>query len=113
MRNAAKGAAASDANDTGSDRTAIAAVLVEYNAALTASSAEGCLALYVGDGIFTPPFRRSAVGKAAVRKAYQKVFDTITLPVKFTVEEIVQRSLTWRSCAPTRQERTRSMRQSQ
>lgn len=28
-------------------------------------------------------------------KAYKKVFDTITLHVKFTIEEIVQMSPTW------------------
>jgi uncharacterized protein (TIGR02246 family) len=95
QRNATKDAAVSGANDTGSDRTAIAAVLMEYNSALNASSVERCLALYADDGIFMPPYRQSAVGKAPVRGAYQKVFDTITLQVKFTVEEIVQMSPTW------------------
>jgi ketosteroid isomerase-like protein len=42
-----------------------------------------------------PPYSQSAVGKAAVRKPYQKVFNTITLQVKFTIEEIVQMSPTW------------------
>jgi ketosteroid isomerase-like protein len=30
-----------------------------------------------------------------VRKAYQKVFDTITLHVTFTIEEMIQMSPTW------------------
>jgi uncharacterized protein (TIGR02246 family) len=77
------------------DEAAIAAVLTKYNDALNASSVESSLALYVDDGVFMPPYSPSAVGKLAVRKAYQKVFDTITLHVKFTIEEIVQISPTW------------------
>jgi ketosteroid isomerase-like protein len=71
------------------DVAATAAVLSAYNEALNASSVERSLALYADDGVFMPPYSQSAVGRAAVRKAYQKVFDTITLHVKFTIEEIV------------------------
>jgi uncharacterized protein (TIGR02246 family) len=70
-------------------------VLAEYNEALNASSVERSLALYAEDGVFMPPYGQSAVGKAAVRKAYRKVFDTIKLDVKFAIEEIVQMSPTW------------------
>jgi uncharacterized protein (TIGR02246 family) len=77
------------------DKAAIAAVMAEYNDALNVSSVEQSLALYADDGVFMPPFSGSAVGKAAVREAYAKVFATITLSVKFTIAEIVQMSPTW------------------
>jgi uncharacterized protein (TIGR02246 family) len=77
------------------DEAAIAAVMAEYNDALNASSVEQSLAVYADDGVFMPPFSPSAVGTAAVRQAYIKVFETITLHVKFTIAEIVQMSPTW------------------
>jgi uncharacterized protein (TIGR02246 family) len=77
------------------DEAAIRAVLAEYNEALNASSVDRSLALYTEDGVFMPPFSPSAVGKAAVQSAYVKVFETITLNVKFTIAEIVQVSPTW------------------
>jgi uncharacterized protein (TIGR02246 family) len=77
------------------DKAAITAVMAEYNDALNASSVEQSLALYADDGVFMPPFSVSAVGKAAVREAYAKVFEAITLHVTFTIAEIVQMSPTW------------------
>jgi uncharacterized protein (TIGR02246 family) len=78
-----------------SDKAAIAAVLSEYNEALNASSVDRSLALYADDGVFMPPYGPSAVGKSAVRAAYRKVFDTISLHVKFAIEEVVQMSPIW------------------
>ena len=77
------------------DKAAIIAVMAKYNDALNDSSVEQSLALYADDGVFMPPFSKSAVGKAAVREAYTKVFEAITLHVKFTIAEIVQMSPTW------------------
>jgi uncharacterized protein (TIGR02246 family) len=77
------------------DETALRAILAKYNDALNASSVDQSLALYAEDGVFMPPYSPSAVGKAAVREAYSKVFRTITLNVKFTIAEIVQVSPTW------------------
>ena len=93
--NSTQGAAAPDAAAAEADRAAITAVVSDYNEALNASSVTRSLALYADDGVFMPPYSQSAVGKAAVRKAYQKVFDAITLHVKFTIEEIVQMSPNW------------------
>jgi ketosteroid isomerase-like protein len=42
-----------------------------------------------------PPYSQSAVGSAAVRKAYDAVFKTITLNVKFTIAEIVEVGPGW------------------
>ena len=51
--------------------------------------------LYAEDGVFMPPYSQSAVGSAAVRKAYDAVFTTITLSVKFTIAEIVELGAGW------------------
>ncbi|HSZ51686.1 MAG TPA: SgcJ/EcaC family oxidoreductase [Caulobacteraceae bacterium] len=77
------------------DEAALRAILAKYNDALNASSVDQSLALYAEDGVFMPPYSSSAVGKAAVREAYVKVFETITLNVKFTIAEIVQVAPTW------------------
>ena len=68
---------------------AITALLAKYNTALNASSTEAVMPLYAEDGVFMPPYSQSAVGSAAVRKAYDAVFKAITLNVKFTIAEIV------------------------
>jgi uncharacterized protein (TIGR02246 family) len=67
----------------------ITALLAKYNEALNASSTEAVMPLYAEDGVFVPPYNQSAVGTEAVRKAYDAVFKTITLNVKFTIAEIV------------------------
>jgi uncharacterized protein (TIGR02246 family) len=79
IKSAGSSAAAND------DQAAIAGVVSAYNEALNASSVDRSLALYADDGVFMPPYSQSAVGKEAVRRAYQKVFDTITRNVKFTI----------------------------
>jgi hypothetical protein len=47
------------------------------------------------DGVFMPPNNQSAVGKAALRQAYDAVFKVITLNVKFTLAEVVTMSPEW------------------
>ena len=74
---------------------AITALLAKYNEALNASSTEAVMPLYADDGVFMPPYSPSAVGAAAVRKAYDAVFKAITLNVKFTIVEVVEMSPTW------------------
>ena len=66
-----------------------------YEEALNASSTAAVLPLYAEDGVFMPPYKESAVGKAAVRKAYDAVFEAITLSVKFTIAELVLMSPEW------------------
>jgi uncharacterized protein (TIGR02246 family) len=67
---------------------AITALLAKYNEALNASSTDAVMPLFAEDGVFMPPYSQSAVGAAAVRKAYDAVFKAITLNVKFTIAEI-------------------------
>jgi len=73
----------------------VTALLAKYNAALNASSTEAVMPLYAEDGVFMPPYSQSAVGSAAVRKAYDAVFKAITLNVKFTIAEIVELGPGW------------------
>ncbi|CAN5923067.1 hypothetical protein BH11PSE3_BH11PSE3_12550 [soil metagenome] len=77
------------------DKGAIESILSSYEAALNASNTDAVMPLYAEDGVFMPPYNHSAVGKAAVREAYDAVFKAITLHVKFTVAEFVQISPQW------------------
>jgi uncharacterized protein (TIGR02246 family) len=83
------------AQDNASDKQAISDTLTKYNKALNDSSTAEVMPLYMDDGVFMPPYSQSAVGEAAVKTAYDKVFKTITLHVKFTIDEIVQMSPDW------------------
>jgi uncharacterized protein (TIGR02246 family) len=74
---------------------AVAGVLTLYNAALSASDTDAVMRLYTEDGIFMAAFSPSAVGAEAVRKAYDTVFVTIKLTVKFDIAEIVELSPDW------------------
>ena len=74
---------------------AVTTLLRKYNEALNASSTDAVMPLYAADGVFMPPFSESAVGSAAVRKAYDAVFKAITLNVRFTIAEIVEVAQDW------------------
>src|SRR5580700_10923718 len=73
----------------------VTALLEKYNEALNSSSTEAVMPLYAEDGEFMPPYSPSAVGAAAVSKAYDAVFNAITLNVKFTIAEIVELGPGW------------------
>jgi uncharacterized protein (TIGR02246 family) len=77
------------------DEAAVRSVLSAYQDALNASNTEAVMPLYTEDGVFMPPNNPSAVGKAAVRQAYDAVFKAIALKVKFTVAELVMMSPEW------------------
>jgi uncharacterized protein (TIGR02246 family) len=77
------------------DDAAIRSVLSSYEAALNASNTEAVMPLYSEDGVFMAPNFQSAIGKAAVRQAYDAVFKAITLKVKFTIAELVMMSSEW------------------
>jgi uncharacterized protein (TIGR02246 family) len=76
-------------------KEAVTALLAKYNDALNASSTDAVMPLYAEDGVFMPPYSPSAVGSAALRKAYDAVFKAITLNVKFTIVEIVELAPEW------------------
>jgi uncharacterized protein (TIGR02246 family) len=77
------------------DETAIRSVMTAYEAALNASDTQAVMPLYADEGVFMPPNSQSAIGKAAVRRAYDAVFKAITLKVKFTIAEVVVMSPLW------------------
>jgi uncharacterized protein (TIGR02246 family) len=66
-----------------------------YNAALNGGDTAAVLPLYTDDGVFMPPYSQSAVGKEAVKKAYDKVFDELQFRVQFAVAELVVMAPTW------------------
>ena len=67
------------ASTQANDESAIRGVMSSYEEALNASNTAAVLPLYAEDGVFMPPFNQSAVGKAVVRKAYDAVFEAITV----------------------------------
>ena len=76
-------------------KEAITDVLAKYNDALNASSTDAVMRVYAEEGVFMAPYSPSAVGSEALRKAYDAVFKSITLNVKFTIAEIVDLAPEW------------------
>jgi uncharacterized protein (TIGR02246 family) len=74
---------------------AVAAVLANYEQALNQSNTEAVMKLYAPNGVFMPQHFPSSVGADAVRKAYDGVFEAITLKVKFVVAEVHQIAPDW------------------
>jgi uncharacterized protein (TIGR02246 family) len=65
-------------------------VLKAYEKALNTSDTQAALALYGSDPVFMPQYSTELSGRDAVRTAYHKIFQTITLNVVFTIHEIVE-----------------------
>jgi uncharacterized protein (TIGR02246 family) len=78
-----------------SDEKAVAQVLARYEKALNESDTEAVMKLYASDGVFMAQNFPSSAGASAVRKAYETVFKTIKLSVKFNVAEVVQVAPEW------------------
>ena len=70
------------------DTAAVKAVIDQYETALNASQTSQVLELYSSDPIFMPQHAPAQVGRAAVKQAYDNVFNTIKLDVKFTTHEV-------------------------
>lgn len=62
-------------------------LLVEYDAALTSGDVDSILRLYSQEPVFMPEYAPAAVGRAAVRKAYEWVFATLKLNGQFHLHE--------------------------
>jgi uncharacterized protein (TIGR02246 family) len=78
-----------------SDEAAIKSVMAAYNDALNGGKTAAVLPLYTEDGVFMPPYSQSAVGKEAVKKAYDAVFAELKFDVKFNIAELVVMGPTW------------------
>ena len=74
---------------------AVAAVLAKYEDALNQSDSDAVMKLYASDGVFMPQHSPSSIGADAVRKAYDAVFKTIKLTVKFNVAEVLEMAPNW------------------
>jgi uncharacterized protein (TIGR02246 family) len=77
------------------DEAGIKETMAAYNEALNGGQTAAVLPLYTEDGVFMPPYSESAVGKAAVKQAYDKVFDELKFHVKFTIAELAVMAPTW------------------
>jgi uncharacterized protein (TIGR02246 family) len=77
------------------DEAGIRGTLALYNDALNGGKTSAVLPLYTDDGVFMPPYSQSAVGKDAVRKAYDAVFDELKFHVKFDIAELVVMAPSW------------------
>ncbi|VAX31063.1 Ketosteroid isomerase homolog [hydrothermal vent metagenome] len=63
-------------------------VINHYEKSLNASDTGSILKLYGEDPIFMPQHAPAQVGRDQVRAAYEHVFDSIKLNIKFTVYEV-------------------------
>lgn len=77
------------------DIQAIRQQLQRYQTALNASDAALVMKLYAADAVFMPQHSSPAVGRDAVRAAYENVFRTIKLDIKFVIDEVRPVSSTW------------------
>lgn len=84
-----------DAGIVAQEKDAIRKALELYNDALNRGRTAAVLPLYAQDGVFMPPYSQSAVGKQAVEKAYDAVFDELKFHVKFDIAELVVMAPTW------------------
>jgi len=77
------------------DKAGIESTISAYNAALNGGDTAAVLTLYTDDGVFMPPYSQSAIGREAVRKAYDSVFKELKFNVRFDVAELVQLAPAW------------------
>ena len=70
------------------DRAQIAALLDRYETALNASDVDAVAELYAADGVFMPSSAPTAEGVEQVRAAYEFVFSSIQLAIRFSIDEI-------------------------
>ncbi len=74
---------------------AIRGQLQRYEQALNASDINNVMTLYTADSVFMPQHSLPAVGRDAVRVAYEHVFATIKLNIRFEIDEIQPLSPDW------------------
>ena len=82
-------------DEVAEDEAAIRGVMASYNDALNGGKTAAVMPLYADDGVFMPPYSQSAVGKAAVEKAYDAVFEELKFHVRFTIAELSVIAPSW------------------
>lgn len=71
-----------------SESQSIERLINRYEVALNASDVGSIMKLYGKNPIFMPQHSAAQVGRTAVKKAYESVFTTIDLNIKFTIYEV-------------------------
>jgi uncharacterized protein (TIGR02246 family) len=95
IQSAAQSACVMSPAEIAADEAAIKTTLAAYNDALNGGQTGAVLPLYTDDGVFMPPYSQSAVGKEAVRAAYDAVFRELKFHVKFNIAELVVMAPGW------------------
>ena len=75
------------AEKSGNTRKQLEELLNAYQGLLTNKNVDAILELYSADPVFMPEYAPPAVGREAVRKAYEWVFATLNLEGKFIFHE--------------------------
>lgn len=70
-------------------------MLISYQDALNASNTDRVMELYAPNCVFMPQHCPTIIGSEAIRKAYEGIFASITLRVRFKIEEIVPTNADW------------------
>lgn len=86
----------------------ITATLHAYGAALKSRNVEEAVALYTSDGVILPPHFTASVGAQALQDSYTRIFSSVQLEIKFSIDEIVVMSPEW-AFARTTAEGTKTM----
>jgi uncharacterized protein (TIGR02246 family) len=86
----------------------ITTALHAYGAALKSRNVEDAVALYTSDGVILPPHFTASVGTQALRDSYTRIFATVQLEIKFSIDEIVVMGPEW-AFARTTAEGTKTM----
>ncbi len=66
----------------------IQTLISQYESALNTGNVNAVLGLYGKNPTFMPQHAPAQVGRAAVKQAYENVFKTIKLDIKFTIHEV-------------------------
>jgi uncharacterized protein (TIGR02246 family) len=74
---------------------AITHVLELYRGALKAADSRAAVELFAVDGVLMAPDAPPSIGSAAIRKAYDAIFQAVALDIQFTVAEVVVMSPDW------------------
>ena len=75
--------------------TEIGTVLDAYENAVNNSDVDRVISLFSLEGVVLAPESPSAVGRAAVKAAYEGIFQAIKLDISFEIAEIVDLSSGW------------------
>jgi len=84
----ASGLLTSTITQAGNNSSDIQGVISKYESALNASNTGDVLKLYGKNPTFMPQHAPAQVGREPVKQAYDNVFNTIKLDIKFSIHEV-------------------------